>query len=234
MRKLLIVTAILWMVPGMASAGGGGGSISPCAGFGAGSFIVMLDSCFEGTAHFVPTDNTIAVSNGGELPHTFTAVDGSFDSGQVLPGDTFEFTIDKPGIYEVFCTLHGTASGQGMAGVLVVGEAEPLPVSAQIDTSAISAAVAAETESLGESLNAQMVAIGNLSAAQASLRGSIEEMSSVEPSAVPADSSVNQTESVPWVALVAGLGAGVALALLANQRPRRHEQSLSGRVSKTA
>lgn len=51
--------------------------------------VSMLDSCFSGTAHFAPTETTITISNDGELAHTFTAVDGSFDSGQLQPGETF-------------------------------------------------------------------------------------------------------------------------------------------------
>ena len=40
------------------------------------------------------------------MPHTVTAVDGSFDSGQLAAGLTFSFTFDKPGEFEYFCTLH--------------------------------------------------------------------------------------------------------------------------------
>ena len=77
----------LTLIPGVASAGGGGGS--QCPGFATGTTVSMLDSCFSGTAHFAPTETTITISNDGELAHTFTAVDGSFDSGQLQPGETF-------------------------------------------------------------------------------------------------------------------------------------------------
>ena len=45
-------------------------------------------------------------NNDPSMPHTVTAVDGSFDSGQLSAGQTFSFTFDKPGEFEYFCTLH--------------------------------------------------------------------------------------------------------------------------------
>lgn len=139
MRKLLLVVAMIMLVPGVASAGGGR-NISQCQGFASGTTVSMLDSCFEGIAHFAPTDTTLTVTNDGRSPHTFTAVDGSFDSGQVEPGGTFELAIDEPGIYQVFCSLHGTATGEGMAGVLVVGDAKPQLLSAKAGGEGLTAA----------------------------------------------------------------------------------------------
>lgn len=130
MRKLLTAIVILMAFPAVASAGGGGVDTSGCAGFSEGNTVAMLDSCFSGTTHFAPDGATITVGNDGVLPHTLTAVDGSFDTGNVDPGDSALLTIDEPGVYRVFCALHGTAQGDGMAGVLVVGDAGPATVSA--------------------------------------------------------------------------------------------------------
>ena len=215
MRRLLMVVAVLTLIPGVASAGGGGSS--QCPGFATGTTVSMLDSCFSGTAHFAPTETTITISNDGALPHTFTAVDGSFDSGQLQPGETFELTIDQPGVFEVFCTLHGTAQGQGMAGVLVVGEAQPLPVSAQIDIAAIKQAVAEEDQTIVEAIDRQSQQIGNLVADQALLIQSLEEETSASETGstpsptiltVPVDSG---TGSI-WAALAAGLALGLSVA----------------------
>lgn len=125
MRRLLAVTVILMLIPGVSHAGGGGVDTSACAGFGEGATVVMQDSCFTGTAHFAPGDATITVVNEGALPHTLTAVDGSFDTDLVAAGSTAELTAVEPGVHRVFCSLHGTAGGEGMAGVLVVGKAVP-------------------------------------------------------------------------------------------------------------
>lgn len=214
MRRLLMIAALVLLFPGVAYAGGGGGDISQCPAFASGSTVSMLDSCFAGIAHFAPTDNTITVSNDGSLPHTFTAVDGSFDSGTVQPGESFEFSVSESGIYEVFCSLHGTASGEGMAGVLVVGEAEPLPMAAQFDSGAIRDVIATENEVLAEALDRQIMAIGNLSAAQASLRTTLEEVADSTSGATPPSTAPVPVEmrSDAWVPLTAGLAAGLALA----------------------
>lgn len=132
MRRILLATVLLVMVPGVAAAGGGGHSSSACPGYAEGDRVTMLDSCFSGVAHFAPDGETITVANNGSLPHTFTAVDGSFDTGQLGSGATAEVSVGRPGVYRVFCVLHGTADGQGMAGVLIVGDptsAEAAPVS---------------------------------------------------------------------------------------------------------
>lgn len=220
MRRVLMIVALVLLFPGVAHAGGGGGDISQCPGFGSGSTVSMLDSCFAGVAHFAPTDNTITVSNDGSLPHTFTAVDGSFDSGTVQPGESFEFSLGEPGIYEVFCSLHGTASGEGMAGVLIIGEAEPLPMAAQFDSGAIRDVIATENEVLTEALDRQIVAIGNLSAAQASLRTTLEQVADSTNGATPPSPALVPVElrSEAWVPLTAGLAAGLALAVLVMRR----------------
>jgi plastocyanin len=138
MRRLLVAFVAVMVIPGVAWAGGGGVDTSGCAGYSEGHSISMRDSCFAGTAHFAPSGTTITVSNDGGFPHTLTAVDGSFDTGLVEAGATTDLVVDEPGIYRVFCSLHGTAQGEGMAGVLVVGETVPASVAAPAATSAIS------------------------------------------------------------------------------------------------
>lgn len=118
MRRIAWLAVVLTvLLPGAAAAGGGGG-FGSCSGFGEGSTVSMRDSCFEATAHFAP-EGTVTVVNDGGIAHTYTAVDGSFDSGTLNAGDTAE--IDPgPGIHRVYCSLHSTAEGEGMAGVLIV------------------------------------------------------------------------------------------------------------------
>jgi plastocyanin len=144
-RRMLLAFAVLMLIPGAAWAGGGGVDTSGCAGYSEGIEVAMLDSCFEGTAHFAADGEVITVSNDGILPHTFTAVDGTFDTGTVSPGSTAELTVDEPGVYRVFCSLHGTAGGEGMAGVLVVGEAAPAAGAHPSDGSVVPVALSSET-----------------------------------------------------------------------------------------
>ncbi len=48
----------------------------------------------------------IVVVNSGELPHTFTAKDRSFDSGTVEASEQTTLTIDRPGVYDYLCVIH--------------------------------------------------------------------------------------------------------------------------------
>ena len=45
-------------------------------------------------------------SNGGTDAHTVTAVDASFDSGELAPSEGFSWFFDTPGTYQYVCTLH--------------------------------------------------------------------------------------------------------------------------------
>lgn len=243
MRKLLMAIVVLLVIPATAYAGGGGGT-SRCPGFASGTTISMLDSCFDGTAHFARTDTTLTISNDGEFPHTFTAVDGSFDSGTLQAGETFEVAIDESGVFQFFCTLHGTAQGDGMAGVLLVGEAEPSPVSAAVNVAADRQAVAEENQIFAETLDRQMgelnsensnvqaaidrqtQAIVELSDAQAELNlvvGSQVDTPDAVASSPPTIVTLpaQSTTDTPWLPMGAGLAAGLAVAALLANRPRR-------------
>jgi hypothetical protein len=59
--------------------------------------------------------------NVGHNPHTVTADDGSVDSGNLDPGETFTVTLDGTGSFAYHCRYHGAPAGLGMAGVVVAG-----------------------------------------------------------------------------------------------------------------
>lgn len=187
MRRLMIAAVMVMVMPGVALAGGGFIDTSECAGYSEGDTVVMLDSCFSGTAHFAP-GGTLTVSNDGQLPHTLTAVDGSFDTRTVAAGGSADLSIEEPGVYQVFCALHGTAQGEGMAGVLVVGEPTPTAMALSTDTSAISETVSAETDRV------------------------IQAVESATPQPVTTEGDVDPTQLV--VLVMVGLAAGLALAAL--------------------
>jgi hypothetical protein len=129
----------------------------------------MRDSCFEGVAHFAQAGTKLVVHNEGKIPHSFTAVNGSFDTGLLDQGETAEISLPEAGLVRVYCVLHGTAQGHGMAGVLVIGNPAPEAVGTTNLTEglrkdltehdqALRGDIQAQTKSL-EEIEAQVVAV---------------------------------------------------------------------------
>ncbi|MDE2571505.1 MAG: cupredoxin family copper-binding protein [bacterium] len=54
----------------------------------------------------VPAGTTVRFRNDDPDPHTVTADDGSWDSGGLEAGNTFQHTFAKPGTYTYACALH--------------------------------------------------------------------------------------------------------------------------------
>jgi plastocyanin len=48
----------------------------------------------------------VAWHNEDPLPHTVTAVDGSWDSGEIAPGQVWRYRFDRPGRFDIICTPH--------------------------------------------------------------------------------------------------------------------------------
>src|SRR5205823_7661573 len=69
--------------------------------------------------HFVPKTVTINVgdtvtwSNNGKSPHTVTANGGSFNSGNLNPGQSFSHTFTSAGTFAYHCQYH---QNLGMVG----------------------------------------------------------------------------------------------------------------------
>lgn len=59
----------------------------------------------------IGVNNTVRWINNDNFPHTVTAVDGSFDSGNMNAGQSFVHTFTKAGKYAYFCTYHPWMSG---------------------------------------------------------------------------------------------------------------------------
>ena len=85
--------------------------------------IVSGDNFFDPEAVRVPVGTRIVWPNDGRAAHTVTSDTGLFESGDLQPGEEFARTFDRSGAYRYFCRYHGTAGGQGMSGVILVGNA---------------------------------------------------------------------------------------------------------------
>lgn len=72
--------------------------------------ITIADFAFAGVSE-VSVGTTVVVTNTDDVQHTWTAVDGPFDSGALGPGDSFEFTFVEPGEFDYVCSFHPSMTG---------------------------------------------------------------------------------------------------------------------------
>jgi plastocyanin len=66
---------------------------------------------FEPANITVKAGSTVAWTNKGKQPHTASANDGSFDSGTMKGGGTWEHRFDKPGDFPYGCAFHPQMTG---------------------------------------------------------------------------------------------------------------------------
>jgi plastocyanin len=71
---------------------------------GAGSYATGYNP--DNITVVIGVNNTVIWTNNDNEPHTVTASDGSFDSGNMNPGATFTYTFTTPGTYTYICTYH--------------------------------------------------------------------------------------------------------------------------------
>lgn len=102
------------------AANSGGGAVTVAQ---AGATVIVVDSAYQPREIEVDPGTTVTWEQVGQLPHTVTADDGSFDSGEMGQGDTFSHSFPQPGSFPYYCEFHGAPGGQGMAGVVVVSSA---------------------------------------------------------------------------------------------------------------
>jgi len=125
---LLIVGAVLAWILGSALAPAGwtwgwSGMMGPggMMGIGAaptapvGTSVRMAGSRFEPSTLTIAVGETVRWFNDDALPHTVSATDGSWDSGNLPPGQAFERLFDAAGSYPYLCRYH-----PGMTGTIEV------------------------------------------------------------------------------------------------------------------
>lgn len=60
----------------------------------------------------IGVNNTVTWRNVDSQPHTVTDVNGSFDSGNIAPGQTWTYTFNTPGVFVYYCTYHLWMGGE--------------------------------------------------------------------------------------------------------------------------
>jgi plastocyanin len=70
--------------------------------------VKINDSGFSPNSITIPAGSTVIWENAGNRPHTVTRTSGpaKFDSGNMAPGATFQFTFTRSGTYEYDCLYH--------------------------------------------------------------------------------------------------------------------------------
>jgi plastocyanin len=112
LRAVPLVALLALLAPSPALATEGTGYVD----------VEMLDNVFKPRIVRVPVGGEVEWTNEGRSVHDVVADDGSFSSGLLEPGDTFEASFPRAGAFPFHCSLHG-APGAGMIGLVVVGDA---------------------------------------------------------------------------------------------------------------
>ncbi|HEX7933660.1 MAG TPA: cupredoxin family copper-binding protein [Paraburkholderia sp.] len=95
--RLLISAAIIAII-----AGAGGLSASAQTS----NAVVIKNFMFSPMALTVKAGTTVTWKNLDGEPHTVVNDAGMFRSAALDQNDTYQFTFDKPGVYNVFCGIH--------------------------------------------------------------------------------------------------------------------------------
>lgn len=89
--------------------------------------VKMLDNAFNAPVVRIPLGAGVTFTNAGRNPHNIVPVDparwSNADTSAVEPGAKRALALHSVGVYEYYCSYHGTKEGFGMAGAVVVGDA---------------------------------------------------------------------------------------------------------------
>jgi len=97
-----------------------------------GNFVTIYDNSFSARIIRIPEGGLLRWMHVGQVVHNVVPVDGEWATSagkgaDLKPGSEVETRFPRAGVYRYYCSYHGTAAGQGMAGVVVVGEVEYSP-----------------------------------------------------------------------------------------------------------
>jgi len=90
--------------------------------------VEMFDNRYQYTDIRIPVGGSVTWVGAGANPHNAVdagqawSTDSVFGSLDQFEGDEAKLIYDTAGTYTFFCTYHGNAQGNGMAGTLIVGD----------------------------------------------------------------------------------------------------------------
>ena len=77
-----------------------------------GNAVDIRDFSYQPGTLTVAAGTTVTWTNDGNVPHTVTSNERTFDSGDIAPGGSFSYTFTQPGSYPYHCTLHPSMQGR--------------------------------------------------------------------------------------------------------------------------
>ncbi len=91
--------------------------------------VMIKNFSFQPSSINVTNGTMVTWVNDDPTAHTVTSSDGIFNSGNIAPGDSFNFTFMKPGIYQYQCLIHPSMVGyvivaSGSAGAVATNATE--------------------------------------------------------------------------------------------------------------
>lgn len=92
-----------------------------------GNFVSIYDNSFSASVIRIPENGLVRWMHVGHVVHNVMAADSSWHiegaNGNDIPvGAEVSARFPRAGVYQYYCSYHGTRDGKGMAGVVVVGD----------------------------------------------------------------------------------------------------------------
>ncbi|HLF44568.1 MAG TPA: plastocyanin/azurin family copper-binding protein [Acidimicrobiia bacterium] len=122
MIRRLFATALFGALTLTACGGGGATTVTE----GQDVTVRMFDNRYEYDEIHISPGGSVTFVGAGRNAHNAVAADGSWSSEDVFgsleqfEGDEAVIHFDQPGEYPFFCTFHGNAEGDAMAGTVIV------------------------------------------------------------------------------------------------------------------
>ena len=111
----VVLLGALVLLPGVASASGGGGCGQPVTD-ARGTGVDIEDFCFSPTIVRVGVGDAVTFTNVDPFPHSVLGANATWGDYAGFKKKSVTYRFSEPGVYPYVCTYH-----LGMVGVVVVG-----------------------------------------------------------------------------------------------------------------
>src|SRR5215212_8661528 len=130
MRRLIYLGALALVVVVLIAPSAGATGLQTTT-----TTVSIQDFFFSPANVSVPAGTTVTWVNEGNIPHTVTSDDGQFDSGVLMPGDSYTVMFKGRGTITYHCAIHPSMSGSvtvgtptgGASGQPTMGQSARMP-----------------------------------------------------------------------------------------------------------